>query len=287
MNNGQSASKQPQKVEGSTTILCCGEVLFNVKLVNWEKVDNNLIYIYLLVDPISKEVRYIGLTKNLKKRFYAHITNTDKLSHKRNWIKSLKIMNLKPFLYIIKTFDLKDFEKADKYETFLIRLFAKYDYKLTNHDKIFTQNNNYSLNCKHKNTKKVYYFDNEFNLMGEFNSLKEVCLYFKRAYSTVSLAIKNKTKVSDYYLSFENNFNKEFKNRGKKCYQYDLNGNYINEFISVAEAFRLTGINRNSIKDNINGKQKSAEKFIFTDYKKDKIDKYTSLSNRYKKLLKI
>jgi hypothetical protein len=59
------------------------------------------IYIYSLKHPITNEVRYIGKTKNIKRRYYEHI-NTKGNSYKSNWIKSLLNEGIKPIIDIIE-----------------------------------------------------------------------------------------------------------------------------------------------------------------------------------------
>ncbi|MFM2394019.1 MAG: hypothetical protein RLZZ546_2001 [Bacteroidota bacterium] len=55
------------------------------------------IYIYVLIDPLTKHIRYIGKTNNLNKRFNHHITNSKhRKYHSALWIKSLVDKNLKP-----------------------------------------------------------------------------------------------------------------------------------------------------------------------------------------------
>lgn len=49
----------------------------------------------------------------------------------------------------------------------------------------------------------------------------------------------------------------------KKVSKYDLNGNFIESFYSIAEAYRKTGIYHSNISDCCNGKRKSAGKYIW------------------------
>jgi hypothetical protein len=58
-------------------------------------------YIYELLDPRTNEVRYVGKTKNLKKRYNAHLSNLGSMTKKTSWIKSLKAKNLKPIMRVI------------------------------------------------------------------------------------------------------------------------------------------------------------------------------------------
>jgi group I intron endonuclease len=58
--------------------------------------------IYLLKDPISNEVRYVGKSDNPDKRFKEHIKKAKySKTHKNNWILSLKDNGLIPILEII------------------------------------------------------------------------------------------------------------------------------------------------------------------------------------------
>lgn len=60
----------------------------------------------------------------------------------------------------------------------------------------------------------------------------------------------------------------------KEIYQYDLNGNYIKSFKSIAKAARETGYSETTIRDNCNGKSKRTGNFMYRRVKKDKIKPY-------------
>lgn len=59
------------------------------------------IYIYTLEHPITNEVRYVGKTINIKRRYKQHLYEK-RPSHKASWIKSLRKENLKPIIKIIE-----------------------------------------------------------------------------------------------------------------------------------------------------------------------------------------
>lgn len=70
----------------------------------------------------------------------------------------------------------------------------------------------------------------------------------------------------------------------KKVYQYDLNGKYINEYISVSEAARILKLNKNSISkcaNNLNNVNKSYKNFIWS-YNKLNNHKYINNSSKAK-----
>jgi predicted GIY-YIG superfamily endonuclease len=73
----------------------------------------NKTYIYVLCDPDSLLVRYVGKSDNPKKRFSGHIK--DKYdSYKTRWIKSLKLQNKLPVLKIIEKINYESWKEAEK-----------------------------------------------------------------------------------------------------------------------------------------------------------------------------
>lgn len=93
----------------------------------------NMITIYTLTDPITKQVRYIGKTKGtLVQRMYAHISNyklKKEKSHKNSWIINLKN---KGYLPIIEELDLVEESEWVFWEQFYINLFKTWGFNLTN-----------------------------------------------------------------------------------------------------------------------------------------------------------
>ena len=85
--------------------------------------------IYILKDPISKEIRYIGLTRvSLEHRLHLHLKeNVKGLTHKINWIKSLKQQNLKPIIEEIDS--SSDLEELCKKEIYWIQYYLKKGFK--------------------------------------------------------------------------------------------------------------------------------------------------------------
>lgn len=81
----------------------------------------------------------------------------------------------------------------------------------------------------------------------------------------MSILIKNSEKHKLGVRSFENRELHKLlqKNKMKCILQFDKNMIYINEFESIMEASRQTGVDKRQISDVVNGKQKSAHGFIF------------------------
>lgn len=60
-----------------------------------------MIYIYSLSHPITNEVRYIGKTININRRYKQHLYDKRK-SHKASWVQSLRNEGLKPNITILE-----------------------------------------------------------------------------------------------------------------------------------------------------------------------------------------
>src|SRR5258708_24824868 len=63
-------------------------------------------YIYLLRDPRDNRVRYVGRTKNPKRRYSSHLHEKYDGSYihaRRDWIGELRLMNLRPQMEITET----------------------------------------------------------------------------------------------------------------------------------------------------------------------------------------
>lgn len=74
------------------------------------------VYIYALTDPDNNEVRYIGKTDNLKRRYEIHIANvTGDDTYRKRWITKLKEQGKKPRLEIIETVSQETWQEREKY----------------------------------------------------------------------------------------------------------------------------------------------------------------------------
>jgi hypothetical protein len=62
-----------------------------------------IYYIYYLIDPNDKKVRYVGCSKNPKRRFYQHLHKLDVLhTDKRKWLESLFRNRQEPIMKVVK-----------------------------------------------------------------------------------------------------------------------------------------------------------------------------------------
>lgn len=87
--------------------------------------------IYILIDPRNQQIRYVGKTNNPDERFKNHMNRGhNKLSHKRNWIESLKKLGLKPIMQII---DIVLIDEWIFWEKYWISQFKSWGFNLVNH----------------------------------------------------------------------------------------------------------------------------------------------------------
>lgn len=85
-------------------------------------------FIYVLKEPDTGEIRYVGKSDNPKQRFGLHLRNRGR-SHKIHWIQNLLSKGLKPDLEII---DEVSFEEWEQWEVAWIEYFRELGSQLTN-----------------------------------------------------------------------------------------------------------------------------------------------------------
>jgi len=185
--------------------------------------------IYILIDPISNDIRYVGKTiQPLSKRLSSHYKDKH-LTYKTRWIKSLG--GLKP---IIKTLEFCDESELNEREIYWISHFRSIC-KLTN---ITDGGDGLPIGFKHTKETK-----NKISIAGKRLNDGN----FKKGHERINkdLAIEN-TK--------------------KKILIYDLDGNFINEMKGIKEAGIALNINKNNITDCLKNRLSHIRNFRFFYY---------------------
>jgi hypothetical protein len=149
------------------------------------------VTIYVLIDPITLKVRYIGRTRvALNSRLSCHVCKAKRYNfpyHKDNWIRKLVRMNSKPF--IRKLTEVEGWTNSYEVEKALI---AKYRDRLLNHNDrgegsknaIRTKRQKRMISdtlkegyksgrIPHPRNKVVYVYDLEDNYLRSYDSCKE------------------------------------------------------------------------------------------------------------------
>ena len=208
--------------------------------------------IYTLSDPVSKEVRYIGLTtKPLKERFSQHYSRKCN-NHKCNWIKGLRSKGLRP---VMQELDIANStEELNSLEIYWIEQFKQWGFNLVN----LTQGGEGSFGYKH--TKE------------SLNKMKE-----KLALRPKKPPVKRMTKEEQYALIS--------KNLSKKVIEYSLIGNFIKVWNSRTEAATFYEIRTSAIGNALRDESKSCNGSLWRNFTEDfskKILPYEHTGNKRK-----
>lgn len=125
-----------------------------------------------------------------------------------------------------------------------------------------------SKSMKGKNTRLVYQFNLDGKLINKFDSLTDACILNNiplKYMGDITSCCKGRQKTARGYLwSYtETSPSSSYKNIRRNILQYDLDGNFIKEYISASQAGRDIKQNGNSISDCLNSKQKTAFGYIW------------------------
>lgn len=109
------------------------------------------------------------------------------------------------------------------------------------------------------NNKQIYQYSLDGKYIAEYPSITEAALKYKCSSSCIGQAIFDRTPSlgflwTDYkYESIDINTFKIDENK-TKCYLYDIDGNYLQEFKSIAECAEFIGIKMETLSTLIKGK---------------------------------
>jgi hypothetical protein len=154
---------------------------------------------YILADPNSLKVRYIGITKEryLSKRLGGHkfdAVNRNGKTHHHRWLQKLYSSGKKPIMKKIAEFST--WKEAREVE---LRLINKYkeSHNLTNSNDegLFTSVGNKSARVYF--TKPIYLYDVDGNFVKEFLSTKDICKELSITKITVSKILARKGKAKN------------------------------------------------------------------------------------------
>lgn len=179
--------------------------------------------IYLLKDPITEEVRYIGQTRQeLTTRLYQHWRERNQgkeaNQYKANWISKLyRDHKLKPIIELVEEFEEITDSDLNQKEEFYIDSFLNSGCKLTNtsmkyYHRVLNKKINYFV-------KTIYCYDRSYNEL-VFESGRDVERQLGISYKTVSgMCYKSSGTNQKYTFSFKrlekDEIDKKFQSKSK------------------------------------------------------------------------
>ena len=208
-------------------------------------VTMNKIYIYGLMNPESREIRYVGKTGNINNRYLSHINASKRLkTHLGAWIKSLISKNMLPEIIILEECSEENWEEREiTWISFYPNLVNKQKggNQPSTHKKAFkkysSSRKKYKVNCSYNNT--VYY-------LGSFVTTIEA----ERRYDDFQ---KDPIKIINTLTPKYN----------KQPIEMLKDNILIREFKSVSEASKELGIIVSNISANCRGKNKTCRGYVF------------------------
>jgi len=161
--------------------------------------------IYVLIEPITLKIRYIGITcTNLNKRLDGHLHEAkykpECNRHKSNWILKMLRMGCKPIIRQIA--ELNSRKEAEELETLLI---TKY---ITKHNLVNISLDNGQFNSESSskiNSKEIHVYDYTGVYKESYDSIIECSEKLDICYSTIKKCI---TKQYKYAKGFQFNLEK-------------------------------------------------------------------------------
>lgn len=249
------------------------------------------INIYVLIDPITSKIRYIGRTKNeLKIRLRGHLSKSKlKKNHKDCWIQSLLKKNMKPKIKLVTI--IVGWEESHVYERNLIKKAIDFGFNLVNLDdrgqglvnKIITEEQKLKIsntlkagyksgNIKYTNTCPVIVYDLLGNVIYNFSTQKKCAEYLKIHVSTIETQVSGKVKrcgeyqirsavqenPGPYILKRNNSFN------FKKVHSFNLTTKEIKTFSSFKEAATYFNVSSPTIKRKLESGKDINNKYILS-----------------------
>ena len=234
-------------------------------------------YLYTLAHPNTNEIKYVGKTNNIAKRYSNHLNDKSK-SYKNSWIKSLLNEGLLPIIEILEEFD----NELDCYnaEIYWIEQLKIWGFNLTNLQIGGIGGNSESLKLDRNPNAKIsvetvlsiknYLLNSNktINEIAEIHNCKPPTVHNIK-YGTWSEITGFTGKEKWIRKNSILNRQKALKESGLydrqsiKVLQYDLEMNFIKEFNSISKASKETGVNHTSISQCINNKQNKTKNYIW------------------------
>lgn len=234
---------------------------------------NKKVNIYVLIDPITCKVRYIGITtQTISRRYYKHIEESlysKKRTHKLNWIRSLTSKGRIPV--VKKLMEVDSWHSALKIERLLIQKYKKSRNLTNNEDYVDgsfkktitdTQRQEASLKAKSfyknggkaSNRKEIKCFTLDGEFVRTFESMSEASKILNLSLRHISFVVSGKKPQLKGYIfkkidednpspiEFDSHWGKK-----KKIKLLDLQSNVSKTYASMTELAKELGVSSAAI----------------------------------------
>jgi hypothetical protein len=242
-------------------------------------------YIYILKDPLTNIVKYVGKSNNPEERLRKHLSDyslVESWTSKNKWLLNLVNNNLKPILEVI---DECDDSNVDEFEIKWISHYRSLGLELTNMTnggdgfdwtgKKHSEETINKLKLCHPSRKEVIQFDLNNQVVSIYNSIRECEYVSKLDRSHISRCCKGKyITVGGYYFRYIDNY--------FPCTKATTEPN-IEYIKSKIEEFNFNKITYITRREEIKLKQKDLAKskrksVVHYDLKGNILGKYSSMS---------
>lgn len=235
-------------------------------------LDMRTTHIYVLIDPRTDEIRYVGKANNVSQRYKAHLNRARKHQvHKTNWIQALAKENLKPVIQVIDTVPIDDWIF---WESYWISQFKTWGFNLLNYthggegttfgNQTSFSKGNTPWNTGKGHTEKCEICGSSFNVHPASSQKRKTCSH------ECSKRLKTKQSIPTKFSKGHSVWNKNlqgYKIGGLKTsmpvIQYALDGTFVQEFAGCKEAALSMQCNPENIRRVCIGKNKTAKNFIW------------------------
>jgi len=238
------------------------------------------VKIYSLVDPITKEVMYIGRTKaRLSARMSSHYYCSRHFSNPRDiWISNLKTIGLKPIISVIEDVDESIWREREKY---WITFYRNINPNLTNLAEGgegptgVKREEEFVKSMSELKSKPVYQLDSSFKFIKEYPSCKTAIIETKIPHIGNSARSKGRKSAGGYVWVYKDEyedfiirekrkiFHKDLSYLNKRIGKFDKSNHLIESWDSVKQASEKTGYHYQSIAKAARGYRKTYKKFVW------------------------
>ena len=238
----------------------------NVELIIYLCNMNETVFIYSLKDPITYQIKYIGKTIDINRRYKEHIqTHRNRKSKKNSWIINLIKNGLEPIMEILEECNLDNWEER---EIFWISYYKELGFNLKN-----TQNGG-------GRTKYVFSELARKNMSDSQKIRWTRNMRNKKGNYVLSEEERNKrSKNAKENLNIMNNLKKGSQSCKVEILQLSKDKKFIKKWKSLSDASRALNINIGNISKCLKGKTQSCGGFIW-EYKNQTLA--TSLAHSVK-----